>query len=268
MTYYYLTFFLTFSLFAQSKPQIEVLKNPQSLEDFEHQFKGCPENSECDQVMGLQLGRWKDLVAKLKDEEMSASKKVQFLELFRQKYGIPVEFYTFQKSQLTFKPLLYNSSCRQHNPKEKDKKILRGSAFLKSISATEGVIWRDQTQIQVPVGELFIPQPVQVYFPEAVTYQLPLGDQPLFIKNKELHILREEEGLFYVLKISSTGDWKIADVDLSRLSYWEDKRENTTCPVEKEKTKSIYFESSFCKKIWDEDTKSLLTIKLNEGCII
>jgi hypothetical protein len=268
MTYYYLLFFLSFSLFAQSKAQIEVLKNPQSLEDFEHQFKGCPENSECDQVMGLQLGRWKDLVSKLKDGEMTATKKVQFLELFRAKYGIPVEFYTYQKSQLGFKPLLYNSSCRNHNPKDKEKKILRGSAFLKSLSSTEGVVWRDQTQIQVPVGELIVPQPVQVFSPTPVTYQLPLGDQPLFIKNKELHILREEDGLFYFLKISSTGDWKVEDVDMSRLSFWEDKRENVTCPVEKEKSKSIYFESSFCKKIWDEDTKTTLIIKMNEGCII
>ena len=216
----------------------------------------------------MQLGRWKDLVRKLKDDDMSTTKKVQFLELFRAKYGIPVEFYTYQKSQLSFKPLLYNSSCRGHNLKEKEKQILRGSAFLKSLSSTEGVVWRDQTQIQVPVGELMVPQPVQILSTEAVTYQLPLGDQPLFIKDKSLHVLREEDGLFYFLKIGRTGDWKIEDVDMSRLSFWEEKRENTNCPAEKEKTKSQYFESSFCKKIWDEDSKSSLTIKLNEGCVI
>jgi hypothetical protein len=109
---------------------------------------------------------------------------------------------------------------------------------------------------------------VQILATEVATYQLPLGDQPLFIKDKSLHVLREEDGLFYFLKIGRTGDWKIEDVDMSRLSFWEEKRENTNCPAEKEKTKSQYFESSFCKKIWDEDSKSSLTIKLNEGCVI
>lgn len=268
MTYYYLLIFLSFSLFAQSGPQIEVLKSAEGLEDFEHQFKGCPENSECDQVMGLQMSRWNELVTKLKTAQLTPLKKVQFLEVFRAKYGIPVEFYTDQKSQQTFKPLLYNSSCKIHNPKDAEKKVLRGTSFLKSLSSTEGVVWRDQTQTQVPLGQLMTPQPVQVLSSPPATYQLPLGDQPLFIKNKDLFVLREEDGLFYFLKISSSGEWKIEDVDMSRLSYWEDKRESVKCPLEKDKENSLYFESSFCKKIWDEDSKSTLIVKLQEGCII
>jgi hypothetical protein len=218
--------------------------------------------------MGLQLTRWKDLVSKLKDEEMTNTKKAQFLELFRAKYGLPVEFYTHHKSQLGFKPLLYNSSCKIHNPKEKEKHVLRGTAFLKSLSAVEGVVWRDQTQIQVPVGDLIIPQPVQVYSVTPTTYYLALGDQPLFIKNKEVYVLREEDGLFYFLKINSSGEWKVEDVDMARLSYWEDKRENVPCPIDKEKVKSEFFHSNFCKKVWDEDTKTTLIMKLSEGCVI
>ena len=79
----YIVFFISLSVLRQTVPQMEVLPNPKSLEDFDHQFKGCLENSECDQVMGLQLNRWKELVKKVQDEGVTASKKSQFLELFR-----------------------------------------------------------------------------------------------------------------------------------------------------------------------------------------
>ena len=94
----YLLIFITLSGFAQNKPRIHVIPNPQSLEDFDHEFKGCPENSECDQVMGHMLSRWKLLISKLK-EIPDTNKNAQALELFRAKYGIPAEFYTNQKSQ-------------------------------------------------------------------------------------------------------------------------------------------------------------------------
>jgi hypothetical protein len=159
----FLLFFMSLSAFSQPGPEIQVIPNPKTIDDFEHQYKGCLENSECDQVMGLQLGRWKDLINKVKDEKMDASKKSQFMELFRAKYGIPVEFYTIQKSQQGFKPLLYNSHCKEHNPKEPKAKVLRGTAFLKSLTKEKAVVWRDQAQIEVPLGELLSPQPVIVY---------------------------------------------------------------------------------------------------------
>ncbi len=265
----YLLFFLSFEVLAQVKPQIQVMPAPQTFEDYEHQFKGCPENSECDQVMGLQMGRWKELVSKLKKDSMSNSKKVQFLELFRSKYGIPAEFYTHYKSQQGFKPFLFNSPCKEHNPKEADKKIYRGTAFLQSLSDKEAVIWRDQTRIEVPVGELFIPQTISIYFPDGVKkYQLPLMEQPLFIKNKDLYVLREDDDFFYMLKINPQGSWKIEDFDFSKLSEFEEKRQNITCPVDKTKASEDAFAIEFCKTIWDADLKQTLTVKMRQGCVI
>jgi hypothetical protein len=191
---------------AQGAPKIELLPAPKAPEDYEHQFKGCLENSECDQVMGHQLSRWNELVKKLKLPEMEEKERVRYLELFRAKYGIPVEFYTVQKSQQGFKPLLFNSSCREHNPKS-GAKILRGTAFLKGLSHEKAVVWRDQTQIEVPIGELLTPQPVVAYRDAAIArYELPLGDQPLFIRNNHLYVLREADDLFYFLTVSEAGD--------------------------------------------------------------
>jgi hypothetical protein len=265
----FLLFFASLSAFSQTLPQIEVIPSPKTAEDYEHQFKGCLENSECDQVMGLQLSRWKDLVTKLKDEKIEATKKSQYLEAFRAKYGIPVEFYTTQKSQQGFKPLLYNSHCKDHNPKDPAPKILKGTAFLKNLSKEKATIWRDQTQIEVPVGELLTPQPVMIYGDgKPQTFQLPLGDQPLFIKSNELYVLKEEDGFFYMLKVSETGDWKIENFDFTKLSEYEDKRDNALCPKDTQKLAPKVFGVEFCKTVWNEDSKKSVVVKMHQGCVI
>lgn len=266
----YLLIFFTLSVSAQNKPRIQVIPNPQSLEDFDHEFKGCPENSECDQVMGHMLSRWKLLVSKLKEID-DPRKNAQALELFRAKYGIPVEFYTNQKSQQGFKPVLYNSPCKEHNPKdEKDKKekILKGIAFVKSLSREKAVIWRDQSQIELPLKDNMTPQPVTVYYDQGPeVYQLPLNEQPLFIKNRELYILKEDDGLYFAMKISGNGDWKIENIDMSQLSTWEDKREDIACPKDGGKPSDV-FPIEFCKSVWDVDAKKIIPVKFRQGCLI
>lgn len=269
MSMTYLLLFLSLPLLAQApKARIEVIPPPKTLEDFEHEFKGCPENSECDQVMGHQMQRWKELVKNLVDGEVPPEKRATLLEDFREKYGLPVEFYTYKKSQKGFKPLYFNSPCKGHNPKaNEDQRVLIGMAFLKSLSNAKGFVWRDQTQHEVPVGELLIPQPVTVYYDDGPRkYQLPLGDQPLFIKNKELYVLREEEDLFYFLKVSPDGKWKIENVDFKRLGEWENKKENATCPVDKSMSAPAIFNVEFCKSIWDEGLKRPVVVKMHQGC--
>lgn len=267
----YLLLFFGLSLFAEDKaPKIQIMDSPKTLEDYEHQFKGCPENSECDQVLGHQMQQWKTLIEKLDDDTITKTRRAQLLELFREKYGLPVEFYTTKKSQETkWKPLYYNSPCKEHNPKNaEDKRLLKGTAFIKGLSAEKALIWRDQVQFEVPLGEMLIPQPVRVYNgDQAVTYQLPLGDQPLLIRNKNLLVLKEEDGFFYFLRISPDGKWKVEDIDFSRLSEWETKREPTTCPVDKVKANPA-FGQEFCKLVWDEDQKKTVIVKMHQGCPI
>ncbi len=260
--------FLCLPLFAQAPRRIQVLPNPQKLEDFDHPVKGCPENSECDEVMGSMLARWSDLIGKLSDEKFEKAKIPNMLEAFRQKYGLPVDFYTYQVSQLGFKPLLYNSPCKEHNPKETEKRTLKGEAFLKSLSLEKAVVQRAETVMEVPTKDsLVVGQPVHVI--GGLKYILPLEDQPLFIKDKELIVLREVEGLYYALKVSTTGEWKVIPLDQTNLSQWEDKRETVTCPIEKVATPHPKeFNLEFCKNIWDEDQKKTVIVRMYQGCAI
>lgn len=264
----YLLIFLSLSAWGQSTPTIQVLPEPQNPENFEHQYKGCLENSECDQVMGLQLQRWQDLISKVKEDKIPDNKKAQYLELFRVKYGIPVEFYTNLKSQQGFKPLYFNSPCKDHNPKQKDQKVLIGMSFVKGLSKDKATVWRDQTQIEVPTEELFIPQPVTVYYPEgAKTYYLPLNDQPLFLKNNELFILKEDDGFFYTLKINAKGEWKIENLDLAKIGQWDLYKQEVTCPKEKSEPAPKIFGVEFCKTIWNDEAKKTVVVKFHQGCV-
>ena len=262
----YLILFFAISAFGENSPRIQVLPNPQSLEDFDHEFKGCPENSECDQVMGHMLTNWRSLVTKLYQAGDSQKTALE-LEIFKSKYGIPVEFYTDQKSQQSFRPALNSSSCKQHNPKT-GPKTFRAVAFLKSLTNEKAIIWRDQSQIELPLKDNLVPQPVKVYYETgAVTYQLPINDQPLFIKNKELYILREDEGLYYTLKISENGDWKIVHIDMTQLSTLEERRQYVDCPKENEKP-ALIFGIEFCKSVWDLEAKKTVIVKMHQGCAI
>lgn len=279
MRVHYFTLFFLFSTLGIAAPEIKLVGEPKSLEDFEHHNKGCPANSECDQVMGHQLQRWQDLTKNLKSSETSHANKALALEAFREKSGIPVEFYTYKKSQQGFRPLYFNSPCKEHNPKLEEKRVLRGIAFVRSIQKDKALVWRDQAQIEVPVGELFIPQPVRVYFPSlqptvagapdqggSIDYQIPIDDQPLFIRDKSLHIVREEDDYFFMLKITPAGDWSIVDSDFTRLSEWEMKREYVPCPEDKEKKTPKEFGVTFCKSIWNEDIQKPVVIRLHSGC--
>ena len=260
----YLLLFFSLSVLGQTKPRIQVIPNPKSLEDFDHQFRGCPENSECDQVMGHMLTNWKTIISKVKD--MPDRLKVsQALETFRLKFGIPTEFYTSQKTSIGFKPALYDSSCKEHNQKG-GTKILKGLSFMKSMTSQTAIVWRDQAQIELPIKDNIYPQPVRVYYESTpVTYQLPINDQPLFIKGRELYILKEEDGFYYTLKISENGDWKVVNLDLTQLSTMEEKRSYVPCPKDALKAPAAFGEE-FCKSVWDVDAKKTIPVKMHQGC--
>jgi hypothetical protein len=266
----FLVYLLFFGVsFAQAKLQgpVEVLPSPQSYEDFEHQNKGCPENSACDEVMGLQLTRWKKLLHSIKNSKDSEEKKAQLLDEFRNKYGIPVDFYTTIKSQQGFKPLYFNSPCSHHNFKDDSKKILKGTAFLKGLSSKSATIWRDQAQMEVPTEELLKAQHVRVYSNDGPEdYYLPLNDQPLYLAGKHLFVLREDDDVFYTLRISQEGEWKIVPTEFSKLSSREERRDNAKCPDEK--TSDEIFKIEFCKSVYDESLDKSFIMRMHQGCAI
>lgn len=247
---------------AWSAPQIKVLPEPSGGHEFIHPNLGCLENSECDPVMGHQLNQWNKII---KDKERANREKRLALAKHLKERGIPTEFYTAEKANPFFKPLLFNSHCRNHNPKE-GVKTLHATAFIKSLTPQKALIWRDQTQIEYVPNEMLVAQPIKVYFDEAPKiYLSSLDDQPLYIKDGKLYILKEYEDEFFLLEIDQQGQWQIVDLDITKLSFYEDKKIHMECP------KAIgphpkEFEVRFCKGIWDESQSKLIPVEMYQGC--
>lgn len=257
----YLLLFFLFSSKIHAQTPIKILPEASSPHEFIHQNLGCLENSDCDQVMGHQLNIW----SKVLKETGSPKEKTARLAKELKERGIPVEFYTVAKVKNFFKPMLFNSSCRQHNPKEGEK-IFRGTAFLKSLSASKAIIWRDQTQIEYRPDQQLMAQPIKAYFTDSpTTFLSALDDQPLFIKNNKLYFLKEYDEEFFLLEVSATGDWEIVEMDLTKLTYYEDKKTNIDCPKSQGENTAA-FEVRFCKGIWDETSAKLIPVEMYQGC--
>lgn len=98
----------------------------------------------------------------------------------------------------------------------------------------------------------------------STTYEIPYGDQPLFIKNNKLIIVKEYEEAFYHMAISPTGKWQILNISPKQTSKGRINRENASC---KEKSKgNDFFLGSYCAKIWDEDKKESVLIEQDWAC--
>lgn len=254
-----------------ASPDLEIHLLPQETKGFEsdHQNSGCPENSECDPVMGLQFKRWQNLLRNLQNKEKDAKKQAQFLQGFLDLYGVPAEFYTNLKSAQSFKPTYYNSPCREHNPKDKpQERILRGISFIKKSTPTSVTIWRDQTQLEVPVNEQMNLAPLTISGDDGEkTYLAPLDEEPLYLSKDGPVFLREDDGLFYGLQIKTSGEWRIAVLDFTNLSFFESKKKLVECG-QKEKAPKLSgpFETAICKEIWDHSAKKNRLITLRRGC--
>lgn len=261
MKQYLVIFFMT-SPFLWAGPQVRVLPETSMPHEFIHQNLGCLENSECDQVMGHQLHHWSKLI---KNPNLKGKTKREELSKHLKNFGIPTDFYATEKENRIFKPMLFNSHCRNHNPKEGEK-TLRATAFLKSLSQDQTIIWRDQTEIQYRPDKHLMAQPLKVYFQATpITFMTSLDDQPLFIKDGKVYILKEYEEEFFLLEITANGKWQIIDMDLSKLSFYEDKKTHISCPNSKEDMPEAFM-VKFCKGIWDESQEKLIPVEMYQGC--
>lgn len=251
-----------------------------TLEDFEHEHKGCPENSDCSANMGKQRTLWLDLFKAQKNQKITST--IAEIEKFRKTYGVPVDFLTVQAAgaQERFTPILFDSPCPQHNP-AKDKKtgtaekILIASVFMQNTKNEEAHLTILDTKHNIPFGELAHLDPIYIISKKpAVTtlYWVPKGEKPLYIDGDSIVLLREHEGFYYGLKISKTGDWHVIEVKSGQ--GFDEKIDEEVCPkdnetLEKYKTSAEYkkyYLDQFCQSIHDISTKSQKTMAVFWSC--
>lgn len=221
-----------------SEKLVKRLKDKKEItyEDLAHENPGCFENSACTEEMGL-------LTAKLV-KILKKRNNIKSLRSFFNKHGLPLNHFTRTTDE---KSIFFSSRCRQHNPKEGEK-TFEAFRYMKKIEFTQNQIF----------------EKAQILNSEQ-RYYIPLRDTPYYIKNDKLIILKEIEDFSFYLAISQLGNITPIQPRKSELETAFKHTENVReCPEDKDLNN--YFLGSYCRKIYNFDTKKVDIIRIDWAC--
>ena len=238
-----------------------------TYEDFAHANRGCPENSECDEVMGKLLQQWKQLTTRW--AELPAAQKLKEMQEHLKKHGWPVEFYTKTAAKSGLNPAFYSSPCPHHNPKDAPlNRIWKGLAFLKGMEAGQIIASRGDTEFKLKPSELLYLQPVYVLTEgrPAEKYLLPLDERPIFLEKGKLRVLVESEDQYVILGVGLDGPWEVQLPPEEGLSAYFDDREEVACPADAPKPEAPWFQKGHCQKIMNKDTGKTVIAQFFWAC--
>ena len=225
------------------------LADSKALEKFDsllHENKGCPVNSICSKASGELLIKWEKNI-----EKINQKNKVNLLNNFKVKHGIPIQFLTSMKGKKALDPIMWNSRCKKHNPRNPNNDIYRGIKFFKSL----------------PKSDLTVLTPIRVYDGnKKLDFTIPYQDQVYFIKNNQLVILKEFNDFFYQISVDQNGKISIVNHPSSLINLALDKKvSDQQCPDQLE-FKEVYFSKTYCQKVLDLDTNDLKLIQYAWSC--
>jgi hypothetical protein len=207
-----------------------------SYQDLTHENPGCLENSICSKENGIKVSKWND-----------SSNKVSALKSFKKKWGLPIQVLVAKSESETLDPILYNSRCNLHNPKDTNKKIYKGILFLRNDPKSSAIIL-----------------PKVKNHTTGKEYNVPYGDQPLFIKDNKLYLTSDFESKDFSISITSSGKWVLQKIDPSMLEKSVRLKESLDC--KKSFPSDSYFTGSYCTQIWNFSEKKLNMIEQQWSC--
>lgn len=219
----------------------------QNLNTILHENSGCPIFSSCSKESGKQLEKWEKYINKLPKINFEKS-----LNHYRKKNGLPVKFLTNKKSIQAIDPIIWNSRCKIHNPKNPNNKTYKAISFFKN----------------APKSELITLNKVVLFGSKnkTTTFRIPYEDIPLMIKNNEIVIIKNYDELYYNLSVNSNRKWKVIKLASEQRRLALSKRvKNSTCPENKESIPTG-FTKTYCQEIWDIDKKKLRKVQLFWSC--
>lgn len=212
-------------------------------------YPGCPENSFCQKETGVHRTEWLDMLTKFEQNKISEKEANRIIQ---QKSGIPIATWATEDGLKKPLAILWDSPCKQH--KIPTNKIYIAVTFLKKMLPKNNVLFHSPA---VLLNEKKVPQSIMV----------PRGDAPLFITNGSLYYTQDDEGHFYGLLVSPSGQVSLTKT-LSETHY---PRE-VACTKEqidifsREVLSPNFFQGYYCKEIWNTKTKLYQSLLMGWSC--
>jgi hypothetical protein len=234
----YLTFLSSLVLSNNfTDEHIQKLKQKREITfgDLLHVNPGCLENSLCSKENGKRILAWRK------------NKTIKDIEAFRKKIGLPIQTLMLAKDTKTIDPIIYNSRCNQHNPKNQTQKIFKTILFLRNNPGSKKLVFT--TVLNKDNG---------------VSYDIPYGEQPLYMKDNRLHFVNDFEDLIYGLSIDKNNKWRALEISPTEISKALSVKEEVKCQKSLKQTQ--FFQGSYCSKIWNVDTKKTIIVEQSWSC--
>lgn len=176
----------------------------------------------------------------------------------------------------------WESPCSHH---QKDKgPLVNGKALDRPIYLTEGLIkdskngvlnyYSDSPSNYHPllIGKEVFLRPILITDQKEVkVYFLPLDDIPKYLEDMKVLVLKESEGVYYFLQVSTDGEWQLLPVT-KKTNQKENKLLEVECPSSLiTKFKDQYdiqriYSSAYCVKISDIKTSKVYIMLIPISC--
>jgi hypothetical protein len=237
---------LSANIHALSKKHVDRLKLKKDItySDLKHENPHCPENSICSVSNGKKIKFWNKKIEgkNIKDTTLRA-------ERLRNEIGLPVLFLTTKTSDKAIDPIIWNSRCRDHNPKDKTQTVFKALKFFRNDPKSEHV---NLVTINTKKRK------------KNISYKIPYEAQPLLIWKKKIFFVHEFDDVLFHMSISSKGIWRAEYIPEKILSKARFERENTKCILTQKANK--FYSASYCTNVWNADTKKLETLEHSWSC--
>lgn len=219
-----------------------------------HFNEGCPANSECTPRLGELYKEWTELAQTFSGKSQITKR----LDSFRRRNGIPFPLWITEEGSSKDNLIVWDSPCENHNLKN-EKKIKIGLAFvdnlkkLNSLKNDQKVILRF-LRIDLGNGK----------FKEIETLR---DENPLYLDGEKLIYQLNEEGAYFGLSVSPTGDLEVVDTktppEFPRSIDCPDYMEKSI--KEKEVKKNLY-SGFYCQSIWNNKKAKYDIVQVGWSC--
>lgn len=214
---------------------------------------GCPENAYCQKETGVTRQEWLDNLALFEKNKLSEK---DFNSLLQKKSGLPVANWATEEAGTLTNILLWDSPCKQH--KKEASRFYIGEFFRKNLNESE----------LKKIPSLYFARAVGLDSQKkAFSFTIPRGDIPMFTQKGEYYFLREDDGKYYGLLVGRNGSLRA-----TKPVTLHETPKDAVCLKEqvdmfnREAPSPSFYQSYYCKDIWDKDTKTYKTMLFGWSC--